>query len=216
MDNLAWPFNLLIYKDCAENFVPGCTPDGVHITLGLTTRGAAMSIGDKIKREITEIEHRTDIDSEQKVSRITHIACATCAGVAIQPIPFADIFVLTPIHAYFASRIAAIRGVPVSESDASDWVKEIIGIVGMAIIAQQIAIGVWKVVTFGLGGVLTIPLVYALTYAVMKVADAYFAAKARNEKLSEDQIKRVWKDAFREGKKKGTDEEGNIKAQKAE
>ena len=175
-----------------------------------------MSIGDKIKKEITEIEHRTDITNEQKVSRITHIACATCAGVAIQPIPFADIFVLTPIQAYFASRIAAIRGVPVSESDASDWVKEIIGIVGMAIIAQQIAIGIWKMVTFGLGGVLTIPLVYGLTYAVMKVADAYFSAKARNEKLSEEQIKKVWKNAFRDGRKKGSDEEHNIKAQKTE
>lgn len=172
-----------------------------------------MGIGDKIKKEITEIEHRTDITNEQKVLRITHIACATCAGVAIQPIPFADIFVLTPIQAYFATRIAAIRGVPVSESDASDWIKEIIGIVGMGIIAQQIAIGIWKLVTFGLGGMLTIPLVYGLTYAVIKVADAYFSAKARNEKLSEDQIRRVWKDAFRDGKKKGSDEKQNIKAQ---
>lgn len=175
-----------------------------------------MIIGDKIKKEITEIEHRTDITSEQKVSRITHIACATCAGVAIQPIPFADIFVLTPIQAYFASRIAAIRGVPVSESDASDWVKEIIGIVGMAIIAQQIAVGIWKVVTFGLGGMLTIPLVYGLTYAIMKVANAYFLAKARNEKLSDEQIKEIWNSAFRDGKKKGSDEEHNIKVQKKE
>ncbi len=175
-----------------------------------------MSLGDKIKKEITEIEHRTDITNDQKVSRITHIACATCAGVAVQPIPFADIFVLTPIQAYFASRIAAIRGVPVSESDASDWVKEIIGVVGMAIIAQQIAIGIWKLVTFGLGGVLTIPLVYGLTYAIMKVADAYFSAKDRNEKLSDEQIKEIWKKAFRDGKKKGSDEEHNIKAQKKE
>jgi len=189
---------------------------GLIQALGLTTKVAVMSIGDKIKKEITEIEHRTDITNDQKVSHITHIACATCAAVAIQPIPFADIFVLTPIQAYFASRIAAIRGVPVSESDASDWVKEIIGIVGMAIIAQQIAIGIWKLVTFGLGGVLTIPLVYGLTYAVMKVADAYFSAKARNEKLSDEQIKKVWKNAFRDGKKKGSDEKHNIKAQKKE
>lgn len=173
-----------------------------------------MSIGGKIEKEITEIEHRTDITNEQKVSRITHVACATCAGVAIQPIPFADIFVLTPIQAYFASRIAAIRGVPVSESDAADWVKEIIGIVGMGIIAQQIAIGIWKTVTFGLGGVLTIPLVYGLTYAVMKVADVYFSAKARKETLTNDQIKKVWRDAFRDGKKKGSDEESNIKSKK--
>lgn len=173
-----------------------------------------MSIGDKIKKEITGIEHRSDISDEQKVSRITHIACATCAGVAIQPIPFADIFVLTPIQAYFASRIAAIRGVPVSESDATDWIKEIIGIVGMGIIAQQVAIGIWKIVTFGLGGLLTIPLVYGLTYAVMKVSDAYFSAKARNVKLTDEQIKTIWKGAFQEGKKKGSDEEQNIKARK--
>jgi len=175
-----------------------------------------MNIGDKIKKEITGIEHRTDITGEQKVSRITHIACATCAGVAIQPIPFADIFVLTPIQAYFASRIAAIRGVPVSESDATDWIKEIIGIVGMGIVAQQIAIGIWKMVTFGLGGVLTIPLVYGLTYAVMKVSDAYFSAKARNEKLSDAQIKNIWKGAFGEGKKMGSAEEKNIKSEKSE
>ncbi len=175
-----------------------------------------MRIGDKIKKEITGIEHRTDITDEQKLSRITHIACATCAGIAIQPIPFADIFVLTPVQAYFASRIAAIRGVPVSESDASEWIKEIIGIVGMGIIAQQIAIGIWKVVTFGLGGVLTIPLVYGLTYAVMKVSDAYFSAKARNENLNDEQIKAIWKGAFREGKKKGSAEEQNVKAQKQE
>ena len=170
-----------------------------------------MSIGDKIKNEITAIEHRTDITDEQKITRITHIACATCAGVAIQPIPFADILILTPIQAYFASRIAAIRGVPVSESNASDWIKEIVGIIGLGMIAQQIAIGIWKIVTFGFGGLLTIPLVYGLTYAVMKVADAYFSAKARNETLSNDQIKTIWKSAFRDGKKRGASEGPSIK-----
>lgn len=184
------------------------------LTLAVGPYGGVMSIVDKVKKEITEIEHRTDLSDEQKVLRITHIACATCAGVAIQPIPFADIFVLTPIQAYFASRIAAIRGVPVSESDAADWIKEIVGIVGMGIIAQQVAIGIWKLVTFGAGGLLTIPLVYGLTYAVMKASDAYFSAKARNVKLTDEQIKTIWKGAFQEGKKKGSDEEQNIKARK--
>lgn len=157
----------------------------------------------KFKKEVTEIEHRPDLSHSQKISRITHMACATCAGIAIQPIPFADIFVLTPIQAYFASRIAAIYGVPVSKSQAEDWVKEIVGIVGMGFMAQQLAIGVWKIVTFGMGGFLTIPLVYALTYAIMKVADAYFSAKARNESISEERLKQIWKNAKKEGKRKG-------------
>ena len=37
----------------------------------------------------------------------------------------------------------------------------------------------------------------------MKVADLYFSHKARNEKLSEERIKAVWKQAFQQGKKQG-------------
>jgi uncharacterized protein (DUF697 family) len=177
----------------------------------LYTKDVTMAITDTLKRQITEIENRTDINDEEKVSQITHIACAICAGVAIQPIPFADIFVLTPIQAYFASRIAAIRGVPVSESEMSDWIKEIIGIVGLGIAAQQIAIAIWKIVTFGFGGLLTIPLVYGLTYAIMKVADAYFTAKSKNKTLSEEDIKKIWDGAVKKGKEKGKNEEENIK-----
>lgn len=50
----------------------------------------------------------------------------------------------------------------------------------------------------------------------MKVSDAYFSAKARNEKLSDAQIKNIWKGAFGEGKKMGSAEEKNIKSQKSE
>lgn len=168
-----------------------------------------MSIRDMWERQVTEIEHRTDMTDDQKVSRITHTACATCAAIAVQPIPFADIFVLTPTQAYFASRIAAIRGVPVSESDAADWIKETIGIIGLGFVAQQIAIGIWKIVSGGLGGVLTVPLVYSLTYAIMKISDAYFSAKSRNERLTNKQIKDIWKEAFREGKRKHSEEESS-------
>lgn len=167
------------------------------------------SIMERVKSEITEIEHRTDLTDEHKVTQITHIACATCAGMAIQPIPFADIFILTPIQGYFGTRIAAIRGVPVSESEVTDLIKEIIGIIGMGFIAQQVAIGIWKIVTFGAGGLLTIPLVYALTYAVLKVIDEYYTAKAKKRKLTDEQIKDIWKGAFRDGKKKV--EEGQVK-----
>ena len=165
------------------------------------------SITNKIKRQITEIEHRTDLTDDQKVHQITHISCATCAGLAIQPIPFADIFILSPTQAYFGTRIATIRGVPISDSEAVDLIKEIVGIIGMGLLAHQIAIGIWKTVTFGMGGLLTIPLVYALTYAIMKVIDAYYSAKAKNQKLSDDVIKDIWKKAFKEGKKKGKEHE---------
>ena len=167
------------------------------------TAGGSESITDRLKREIFDIEKRTDLTTEEKVSRITHITCATCAGVAVQPIPFADIFILTPIQAYMGSRIAAIRGVPVSESEASTIIKEILGVIGMGFMAQQIAIGIWKTLIPGAGGFMTIPIVYGLTYAIMRVMDAYFIAKAANRKLTPDEIKSIWKNAKSEGEKHG-------------
>jgi uncharacterized protein (DUF697 family) len=166
-----------------------------------------LSITDRLKREIFEIEKRSDLTLEEKVSRITHITCATCAGVAVQPIPFADIFILTPIQAYMGSRIAAIRGVPVSESEASTIIKEILGVIGMGFVAQQIAIGIWKTLIPGAGGFMTIPIVYGLSYAIMRVMDAYFTAKAANRKLTPEEIKSIWKNAKAEGEKHGKDHE---------
>jgi len=157
---------------------------------------------DTVKRQITDIEFRTDLSDDQKVSQITHIACATCAGVAIQPIPFADIFILTPIQAYFGTRIAAIRGVPITESAMREVIREIFGVIGMGVIAQQIAIAAWKFLIPGGGGFVTVPLVYALTYAVMKVIDLYFLYKAKGKRLSNEKMKEAWKVAFKEGKKK--------------
>ena len=85
---------------------------------------------DKLKKSVTEIENRTDITDDQKVTQIIKTFSAACAAIAIQPIPFADIFVLTPIQAYMGTRIGAIRGIPISESKATDIIKELAGVVG--------------------------------------------------------------------------------------
>jgi uncharacterized protein (DUF697 family) len=179
--------------------------------IGTDKNASTDGIKDRLKREIFEIEHRHDLTVEEKITRITHITCATCAGVAIQPIPFADIFILTPIQAYMGTRIAAIRGVPVSESEASDIVKEIIGAIGMGMIAQQLALGLYKTILPGLAGFTTIPLVYGLSYAIMKVMDAYFVAKASNRRLSATEIKALWGKAKSEGERQGKAQERNIK-----
>ena len=156
---------------------------------------------DTVKRQITDIEFRTDLTDDEKISQITHIACATCAGVAIQPIPFADIFILTPIQAYFGTRIAAIRGVPVTDARMGEIIREIFGVIGLGVTAQQLAIAAWKFIIPGGGGFATIPLVYALTYAIMKVVDLYFIYKSKGQRISDEKMKQVWKAAFKEVKK---------------
>lgn len=176
-------------------------PDLVPTRLPLSheTRSAPDGILGKFYNEVFSVEQRTDLSDEEKVNRIRHTACAACAVTAIQPIPFADIFVLTPIQGFFATRIAAIRGVKVSENDGLEWTKQIVGLMGAGFIAQQVAIGVWKLVTWGVGGLLTLPLVYSLTYAVMTTADVYFKHRAAGIELTDDQLREEFRKATKAG-----------------
>lgn len=161
----------------------------------------ADRILDQIKSNITEIENRDDLPDDEKVSQIIKIFAALCAGVAVQPIPFADIYILTPIQAYMGSRIGAIRGVPVSKNETITTLKEIGGVVGLGLLAQQLAIGAYKTIIPFYGAVVTIPMVFGLTYGIGRVMDAYFIAKAKGQFLSSEAMKEIWKRGRNEGKK---------------
>ena len=161
--------------------------------------GIIEAAKDKIKSQITDIEDRTDLTDEQKQSQIIHIFSVTCAAVAIQPIPFADIFVLTPIQAYMGERLSAIRGMPLSEAESTDLLKEIAGIVGIGLAAQQIALGFYKAGLPGLGGFTTIPLVYGLTYAIGRIMDYYLEKKSKGQAISNADLKNMWAEYRKEG-----------------
>ncbi len=154
----------------------------------------------KLQRDWFGIESRTDITDDEKVTKIIHITASVCAGVAIQPIPFADMFILTPIQAYMGSRIAAVRGVPISKNEALTTIKELLGVAGLGWGAQQLAIGAYKIGLPGLGGFMTLPLVFGLTYGIGRIMDAYLVGKSRGQVLNPKEIKELWKAANREGK----------------
>lgn len=164
----------------------------------------------KIESEITSIEKRTDLSDDQKRSRIIHIFSVTCAAVAVQPIPFADIFVLTPIQAYMGVRLSAIRGMPLSDAEATDLLKEIAGIVGLGMAAQQAALGLYKVGLPFLAGFTTIPLVYGLTYAIGRVMDYYLEKKAKGQAMSNADLKGAWEKYRKEGKEKAKNAKAEV------
>ena len=165
----------------------------------------------KIQQELTAIENRDDLTQSQKISQIIHIFSAICAGVAVQPIPFADIFLLTPIQAYMGVRLSAVMGQPLSERESAEIIKEIAGVVGLGLLAQQLALGAYKTFLPFLGGLTTIPLVYGLTYAIGRVMEQYLAARAKNQKLSSEEIKKLWTQFKKEGEQRGKQSESSIK-----
>lgn len=158
---------------------------------------------ERLRRDVMDIEARTDLTEDQKVEQIIKIFSVVCAGVAIQPIPFADIFILTPIQAFMGTRIGAIRGLPVSERSAADLVKELAGVVGLGFLAQQLAIGAYKTVLPFLGAITTIPLVFGLSYAMGHVMDEYYRRKVRGEQLSPALMKEIWNKAKKKGQAHG-------------
>ncbi|OAD39454.1 YcjF family protein [Polaribacter atrinae] len=171
---------------------------------------------ERIKKEVTDIEIRTDLTDDQKVTRICTVFGTTCAAIAVQPIPFADIFVLTPIQAYMGKKIADIRGFSISEAGASEIFKELAGLVGLGFLSQQLAIGAYKTVLPFISGFTTIPLVFGLTYGMGKVMDYYFEKKIKGEKIDPEMIKSIFKKAKAEGKQKSKEKKEEIHKQKNE
>ncbi len=165
----------------------------------------------KIQHELTAIENSDDLTQAQKISQIIHVFAAICAGVAVQPIPFADIFLLTPIQAYMGVRLSAVMGQPLSEHESTEIIKEIAGVVGLGLLAQQLVLGAYKTFVPFLGGLTTIPLVYGLTYAIGRVMEQYLMARQKNQKLSSEQIKSLWTQFKKEGEKRGKQSESSIK-----
>jgi len=143
------------------------------------------------KKEVFEIEHREDLSEKEKVSQIIKVFSGICAAVAVQPIPFADFFILVPIQAVMGTRIAAIYQISVTERKVTTIIKRMFSLIGMGLLAQQAVIGAYKFIPY-LGVITTIPIVFGLTYAIGKVMDYYFYEKAEGRSISKETIEKLW------------------------
>ena len=156
--------------------------------------------------------NQLNISPEKKVDKLLIFFSSVCAATAAQPIPFADIFILTPMQLYMGTLIAEARGYKFSMSEIY---KEILGVIGLAYLAQQTAIGLYKTILPFFGAITTIPLVFVLTYAIGKVMDFYFVSKAQGRKLTKDDLMNFFKQARKDAKKNFTKEEIKKKTKEA-
>jgi hypothetical protein len=100
--------------------------------------------------------------------------------------------------------VAEARGYKFSMSEIY---KEILGLIGLAYLAQQTAIGLYKTILPFLGAITTIPLVFILTYAIGKVMDYYFVSKTEGKKVTKDDLINAFKQARKDAKKNFTKDE---------
>ena len=165
-----------------------------------------QKIRDKLLEEYFNIEKRNDLTDDEKISKIIHHTAGACATVASQPLPFADIFLLTPIQFIMAKKISDIRGKPLTEKKAEHLTKEITGVIGLGYLAQQSAIALYKIGLPFFGGLMTLPLVYGLTCGIGSVVDFYFtnSLEEKDLKLYRKELKRVFKENVKKWRKTET------------
>jgi uncharacterized protein (DUF697 family) len=162
-------------------------------------------------RDVTSINKKNN-HIEIEITNTIRNYSGICAVLAIQPIPFADIFILTPTQILMGEKIASIRGYEIKENTIKSILKEISSIIGMGIIAQQLLIGAYKTFLPFLGGITTIPAVYGLTYGIGKTMDYYIVAKINGNKINKSEIEKIFKSSQEIGEREGKSQEKEIQA----
>lgn len=136
-------------------------------------------------------------EREELATKARNICAWAGAMVAPQPIPIADIWIITPIQYMMVRAIGNIYGYKISEQT----VGEIVAVIGGGMLGQQTCLALFKIGVPGFGGLFGAGFVFAWTHGIGYAAELYFKngmrateeelAKAR--KRGEKQGQEVWK-----------------------
>lgn len=113
-----------------------------------------------------------DASPEEKNGAIRDViqVCSVAAGaIAIQPIPFLDIALISPIQIAMVQAIGKVHGYKLDQKS----VVEMLTSFGASIAAQAVIATAVKFIPFA-GWAISMAMTYALTYAIGEVSDHYF------------------------------------------
>lgn len=118
-------------------------------------------------------------------------ASTLSAVIAAEPIPLADILLITPVQIKMVVHIGKIYGFELTRKRAKEIVLELGASFAYGLVARQAMRQVAKIVAPVLGGVITAPLVYGWTFALGKLAEEYFKRKKVGLELTDRERKEL-------------------------
>jgi uncharacterized protein (DUF697 family) len=142
----------------------------------IQVRGSFQSFIDDLAASIRQALGEIDFSKaslEQKreaAKKVSHVAATACAALALQPIPIADVLILTPIQVLLVQSIGRIYGVPLTAKTAFEIATNI----GLGVLLRQIFVAIIKIGVPVMGGLLASTYVYMSTYYMGRVAQIYF------------------------------------------
>ena len=121
---------------------------------------------------------KPELTPEQNVEEVTRSAALLCGAIAVEPLPFADILLITPLQMKMVAHIGLIYGFKPDRSRIKDIVAELGATFAFGFLARQLVRGVAKIVAPVIGGLITAPAVYGSTFALGKLEAKGVARKA--------------------------------------
>lgn len=163
-------------------------------------RKIPKNIKDYLDRHLLDIESREDISIKEKSDKIIHLFCATCGAVATQPLPGFDIFFLTPIQFYMATRLSAIHDVSLNKATMWKILTDKGKVVGLGFLAMHLTVAGYKTIIPYFGSYSTVPMVYGMTYAIGRILNEMYIRRSKNkDQMTNKEIKEMFKKLKKEG-----------------
>ncbi len=117
------------------------------------------------------------LSREENADEVIKSAALLAGAVAVEPIPFADILLITPVQAKMVLHIGKIYGFDVTPERALEISRELGATVAYGLAARQVMRGIAKMALPLVGGLITAPAVYGWTFALGRLAQNYFERK---------------------------------------
>lgn len=155
----------------------------------------------ELKESLDLVVEDPSLNNNAKVNIIINATALACAIIAIQPLPFADIFILSPIQVIMVTYLSKVLGLNTDNTKANELLVYLLGTLGWGVLSQQAVIGLYKTVLPYAGGFTTIPLVYGSTFGLGVACKTLITAKVDNIQISKEELKRIRQDAINKVKK---------------
>lgn len=131
-------------------------------------------------------QQRADIQlKEKRVRTLIYSKATICGGVALAPIPVADLAVITPIQVAMVAAIGYFHGIPVTKERAI----ELIGTLGAGFGLREAARQLVKLIP-GAGSIVSAGIAFAGTVALGETANFWFKHQM---KVPAEQLREVFK-----------------------
>ncbi|WP_034385221.1 YcjF family protein [Deinococcus sp. YIM 77859] len=136
-----------------------------------------------------------NLSPEENAEEVIKSAALLSGAIAVEPIPFADILLITPVQAKMVLHIGKIYGFELTAERAREIAQELGATVAYGLLARQVMRGVAKLALPLIGGLITAPAVYGWTFALGRLAQNHFERKRAGLPFEQRQQVRVIQEA---------------------